>query len=343
MKAAARSVSVMLALVFATTATAKNSYYSTWQDLYPSSLSGDNVVTATGKICQLCHSDQSGGDGFNGYGWDIRIEKQTLSLTDAILAIEGLDSDGAATNNLDEINNDAQPGWTDGPNNTIYFKTADPLPDQLPPDIPTLDPGSCTDGDGDTYNVDGGACGAVDCDDSDASVNPGAIEVCDDGKDNDCDDLLDCEDSDCTDDPACLGCTDADVDSYSVDGGGCGAIDCDDGDASINPGAAEVCTDGIDNDCDQNVDCDDPNCDGDPACPSCAKEGKGRTCSDNLDNDCDGATDCDDPDCAGAKACKSGGGGTEGKGKTCSDVKDNDNDGLIDCADPDCSRNRSCR
>ena len=53
MKAEARSVSVILALAFATTATAKSSYYSTWQDLYPSSLSGDNVVTATGKRQEL--------------------------------------------------------------------------------------------------------------------------------------------------------------------------------------------------------------------------------------------------------------------------------------------------
>ena len=40
-----------------------------------------------------------------------------------MLAIESLDSDGdpGGTSNIDEIDADTQPGWTDGPNNTIYF------------------------------------------------------------------------------------------------------------------------------------------------------------------------------------------------------------------------------
>lgn len=49
-----------------------------------------------------------------------------------------------------------------------------------------LDPGtSCTDSDGD------GFCASDDCDDFDAAVNPGASEVCGDGKDNDCDGTVD--------------------------------------------------------------------------------------------------------------------------------------------------------
>jgi len=36
-----------------------------------------------------------------------------------------------------------------------------------------------------------------DCDDSDATINPGADEVCDDEVDNDCDELTDDEDDDC--------------------------------------------------------------------------------------------------------------------------------------------------
>jgi beta propeller repeat protein len=47
------------------------------------------------------------------------------------------------------------------------------------------------DGDGDAYFSD------VDCDDSDASVNPGATEVCYDGIDNDCDGYRDSTDLDC--------------------------------------------------------------------------------------------------------------------------------------------------
>nr|WP_128796777.1 MopE-related protein [Corallococcus coralloides] len=90
-----------------------------------------------------------------------------------------------------------------------------------------------------------------DCNDSNASMNPGASEVCD-GVDNNC-----------------SGATDEGVGStwyYDVDGDGYGnpvlpwtgcsrpsgyvsnASDCDDSNASINPGHAEIC-DGVDNNC----------------------------------------------------------------------------------------------
>jgi hypothetical protein len=69
----------------------------------------------------------------------------------------------------------------------------------------------CTDSDGDTFTPDEecneeltcDACNCYDCDDEDATINPAATEVCDDGIDNDCDDKIDCEDSDCADDPLC--------------------------------------------------------------------------------------------------------------------------------------------
>ncbi|MCA9569073.1 MAG: lamin tail domain-containing protein, partial [Myxococcales bacterium] len=50
----------------------------------------------------------------------------------------------------------------------------------IPTDPDPTDPGDCPDGDGDGY----GSC--IDCNDFDASIHPGAIEVCD-GIDNDCD------------------------------------------------------------------------------------------------------------------------------------------------------------
>ncbi len=50
---------------------------------------------------------------------------------------------------------------------------------------------TCIDSDGDGYGSTGSATciypGEVDCDDSDANINPGVIEVCNDGIDNDCD------------------------------------------------------------------------------------------------------------------------------------------------------------
>jgi uncharacterized delta-60 repeat protein len=125
----------------------------------------------------------------------------------------------------------------------------------------------------------------TDCNDSDASVNPGASETPYDGVDQDCSgaDLTDvdgdgynstavaggtdCDDTDATINPGateifdgidnnCNGQTDeglidADLDGYaSIATGG---DDCNDADAAINPGATELC-DGIDNNCSGVID-----------------------------------------------------------------------------------------
>ncbi len=103
-----------------------------------------------------------------------------------------------------------------------------------------------------------------DCNDGDASINPGASEVCD-GIDNNCDGSVDPDsaidaltwysdsDSDGYGDPepssSTLSCT---IPAGFV----ADSSDCDDGDSSINPAAYEVC-DGVDNDCDKAIDPDD--------------------------------------------------------------------------------------
>ncbi|NBO55098.1 MAG: hypothetical protein EBU84_11020, partial [Actinobacteria bacterium] len=118
----------------------------------------------------------------------------------------------------------------------------------------------------------------LDCDDSDAAVNPLALEVPYDGKDNDCDPTTldddldadgfnladDCDDSnpliykgapeilDNAIDEDCDGADSITVVSY-VDNDGDGStsdVDCNDSDASIHIGAAETLDDGIDQDCD---------------------------------------------------------------------------------------------
>jgi hypothetical protein len=139
----------------------------------------------------------------------------------------------------------------------------------------------CTDNDDDGYSVDGYSCGAVDCNDNNLAVSPGAVENCSDAIDNDCDDLIDCFDADCN-----------------------GSIDCDPiciPEASREKG--KKCKDGIDNDCDDVIDSDDPDCGGDPV-DTGGSEGKGQTCSDGLDNDGDSLVDCADSECSRNKACK---------------------------------------
>jgi hypothetical protein len=100
---------------------------------------------------------------------------------------------------------------------------------------------------------------AGDCDDSDRTVNPGAVEVCD-GLDNNCDGIIDGEDAvgqrTFFRDEDGDGFGDAAVTRESC-GPGDGWVDndrdCDDTRADVYPGAAELC-DGMDNNCNGLVD-----------------------------------------------------------------------------------------
>jgi len=96
-----------------------------------------------------------------------------------------------------------------------------------------------------------------DCDETDAAVNPDAVEICD-GQDNDCNGVADDDDA-----------SDAETWYLDSDGDGFGealvtttacaqpvgyvaqevATDCDDAVAEINPDAEEICNDGLDNNC----------------------------------------------------------------------------------------------
>ncbi len=125
------------------------------------------------------------------------------------------------------------------------------------------------DGDGDGYgtdtdtietcldHVDGYAPASGDCDDTDPSVHPDAVDTCD-GVDTDCDGVVD-------GDPEFVFYPDADGDGFgsqteavaacsqpggTVETGG----DCDDTDASVYPGAVDVADNGVDDNCDGFVD-----------------------------------------------------------------------------------------
>ncbi|MCB9763854.1 MAG: hypothetical protein H6739_29055 [Alphaproteobacteria bacterium] len=171
---------------------------------------------------------------------------------------------------------------------------------------------------------------ATDCDDTDATANPGATEVCD-GVDNNCDGDTDEDDAaDVTtwyldfDSDGYGGSTYTQVSCDAPRGYVDDSQDCDDGDATVNPGATEVC-DSVDNDCDGTTDEDDA-ADAVSWSPDADSDGYGATsgaqtaCVAPSGYVAD-ATDCDDSD-AGIHP-----GATE----VC-DGDDNDCDGF---ADPD--------
>ncbi len=214
------------------------------------------------------------------------------------------------------------------------------------------------DADGDTYGLSLKKCLCQaagfyksgkdgDCADSDKDVNPGALEVCGDGKDNNCDGG--------ENDVGATGCKDffldQDSDGYGIAGAkqcicqaegsykGANSGDCNDTNKDISPGKAELC-DNADNNCDGKVDegcnddadgyCDDkmttvgfPNVcvKGGGDCNDTvakANPGAAEAC-DNIDNNCQGGADegCDDDNddyCdagmtveAGATTCSKGG------------------------------------
>jgi hypothetical protein len=98
----------------------------------------------------------------------------------------------------------------------------------------------------------------------------GNREICDDGKDNDCNGMIDCAD------PGCFGAA-----------------------VCTKPGQ-EVCNNGIDDDGDGLVDCADPDCVGSPACkPTMGRE----ICDNGVDDNGDRLVDCSDPQCVSFPAC----------------------------------------
>ena len=148
-----------------------------------------------------------------------------------------------------------------------------------------------------------------DCDDGDATVYPGADEVCDE-QDNDCDGLEDGQD------PSLIGggayYEDQDGDGYGdpdvveircalPDGWVRESGDCDDGDAAVNPGENERCNE-VDDNCNGAIDGQDPTLeDGTNWCQDSDVDGYGDPktveyrCSQprGYVDDC---TDCDDGD-----------------------------------------------
>ena len=119
------------------------------------------------------------------------------------------------------------------------------------------DPGNATPA---CSRPDGHVVDAEDCNDSDATINPGAAEQCNNRIDDDCDALVDEADAECQ---PTQDCPDVDGDGYVLCDGACappaGAQcgECNDGDAGISPGVPDLCN-GLDDDCSDVP--DDPRC-----------------------------------------------------------------------------------
>jgi len=166
-----------------------------------------------------------------------------------------------------------------------------------------------------------------DCDDSDPAVNPDAVEICKDGKDNNCNGTTDelepdgdgdgfgpcqgdCDDNNKAISPAvkevpdgidnnCDGVVDGD---YDGDGFTTAQGDCDDDNFEINPQAVELCFDGIDNNCNTFIDDQEPDADKDsygPCGGDCddtnpnVNPGAKEVAGDGIDNNCDYMIDVD--------------------------------------------------
>ena len=201
----------------------------------------------------------------------------------------GADFDGCTDPGTDDGNLEDDPDWRSTPtwdgdetDDDYHLDAASTLIDAgqtdiYDPDGSTSDIGAFGGPDAEVSDDDGdGWYDTTDCDDGDATINPGAAEVPYDGIDQDCDgedltdvdgdgfdgDADDCDDEDADVNPDaeevwydgvdqdCDGLSDYDQDLDGFDDARFGGMDCDDTDVAVNPAGSEVWYDGVDQDCD---------------------------------------------------------------------------------------------
>jgi hypothetical protein len=247
------------------------------------------------------------------------------------------DNDGKADCLSDDKDGDGIPDGMD--NCPLIFN-----PGQEDFDLDTTGNACDPDDDGDFVADD------EDCNPKDASVHPGAEELCD-GKDNNCNGIGD-EGYPDSDDDSWADCMDDDDDNDGTPDG----QDCAPTNSSISPDMLEEC-DGLDNDCDNTIDegfadedgdgtadCVDEDSDGDGLadtddnCPKVANPEQADLDQDNLGDLCDSDLDGDSipnatDNCPGLKNTIQSDVDEDGLGDPCDDDKDGDD--LLD-ADDNC-------
>ena len=192
----------------------------------------------------------------------------------AEIPYDGVDNDCDPTSPDDDLDGDGVPGAEDcDDGDPAVYPGAVEVCDGLDQDCngrvdddPSDGLSAYLDADGDGFGdpdidtvlceiTSGWAANDDDCDDSDGTLSPAAIEICD-GVDQDCDGVID------DDVPTLSGWLDADGDGFGDPASpvsGCEQLgvgnddDCDDSDATVYPGALEL-QDGQDNDCDAEAD-----------------------------------------------------------------------------------------
>jgi hypothetical protein len=131
-------------------------------------------------------------------------------------------------------------------------------------------------GQGTAGTIGSGMAGTIGTAGSMGSAGTGPItcaqmrEICNNGRDDNCNGRTDCADPECMGDPTCS-----------------------------KPGQ-EICNNGIDDDGDGLIDCADPDCAMNPVCvPTMGRE----ICDNGIDDNGDGLVDCSDPQCTMFPAC----------------------------------------